>query len=54
VISIAAVSLLVLALLYSPYERLMLHLTSRTGQSTRNLAIFAAVILITPLILLFV
>jgi sodium-dependent phosphate cotransporter len=54
VISIAAVSLLVLALLYSPYERLMLHLTSRTGQSTRNLAIFAAIILITPLILLFV
>jgi sodium-dependent phosphate cotransporter len=52
-ISIAIVSLLVLALLYSPYERLVLHLTSRTGQSTRNLAIFAAVILITPVILLF-
>jgi sodium-dependent phosphate cotransporter len=53
-ISISIISLLVLSLLYAPFERLVLHLTSQTVRSTRNLAIFAAAILITPLILLLV
>ncbi|HUS69924.1 MAG TPA: hypothetical protein VM075_04010 [Anaerolineae bacterium] len=53
-ISISIVSLFVLSLLYGPFERLVLNITSRTVRSTRNLAIFAAAILITPLILLLV
>ena len=51
-ISISIVSLLVLSLLYGPYERLVLHITMRAVRRTRNLAIFAAVILITPVLLL--
>jgi sodium-dependent phosphate cotransporter len=50
--SIAIVSLLVLALLYAPYERLVLHLTSAIVGSTRNLILFVTVILVTPLILM--
>jgi len=50
--SIAIVSLLVLALLYQPYERVVLHLTSVIVGSTRNLVLFAAVILITPIVLM--
>jgi sodium-dependent phosphate cotransporter len=52
IISISMVSLLVLSLLYTPFERLVLYITSHTVQSTRNLAVFAAAILITPLVLL--
>jgi len=50
--SISIVSLLVLVLLYQPYERVVLHLTSAIGGSTRNLVLFAAVILITPIVLM--
>jgi hypothetical protein len=46
------VSLLVLSLLYAPFERLVLHITSHTVRNTGNLAIFIAAILIAPLILL--
>jgi sodium-dependent phosphate cotransporter len=52
IISITIVSLFVLALLYQPYERVVLHLTSTIVGSTRNLAFFAAAILIIPIILM--
>jgi sodium-dependent phosphate cotransporter len=52
--SITIVSLIVLALIYRPYERLILHLTAVIVGSTRNLLIFAAIILVTPIILLLV
>ncbi len=50
--SITIVSLLVLGLVYRPHERLVLRLTSLIGGSNRNLLIFAATILVTPLILM--
>jgi sodium-dependent phosphate cotransporter len=50
--SITIVSLVVLALLYAPYERVVLHLTAAIVGSTRNLVIFAVVILVTPIILM--
>jgi hypothetical protein len=52
-ISISIVSLLVLSLFYGPFERLALHITTRAVRKTRILAIFAAAILIIPIILLF-
>jgi Na+/phosphate symporter len=50
--SITIVSLLVLALLYGPYERMVLRLTSVIVGSTRNLVLFAAAILIAPILLM--
>lgn len=50
--SITIVSLLVLVFLYTPYERVVLRLTSAIVGSTRNLIFFAAVILVIPLILM--
>jgi sodium-dependent phosphate cotransporter len=52
IVSITIVSLGVLALLYRPYERVVLHLTSAIVESTRNLVFFAAAILVTPLVLM--
>jgi hypothetical protein len=52
--SITIVSLIVLTLIYRPFERLVLHLTGVVVGSTRNLLIFAAIILVTPIILLLV
>jgi sodium-dependent phosphate cotransporter len=52
IVSITIVSLLVLAFLYRPYERVVLHLTSAIVGSSKNLIIFAVVILITPIILM--
>lgn len=52
--SITIVSLVVLALLYGPYERLVLYLTSSIVGSTRNLVVFAAAILIAPIMLMVV
>ena len=51
-ISIAIVSLTVLTLVYGPYERVILRLTSFIVRSNRNLIIFAVIILITPIILM--
>jgi sodium-dependent phosphate cotransporter len=53
-VSIAIVSLAMLALLYAPYERVMLRLTSVTVGSNRNLIIFIVAILAVPIILMFV
>jgi sodium-dependent phosphate cotransporter len=50
--SISIVSLFVMGLLYTRYERIVLRLTSAIGGSTRNLVIFAATILIVPVILM--
>lgn len=50
--SITVVCLLILALVYKPYERIVLHLTSVVGASTRNLVIFAATILVIPIVLM--
>ncbi len=50
--SISIVSLFVMGLLYTPYERVVLRLTSAIGGSTRNLVIFAATIFVVPVILL--
>jgi len=50
--SITIVSLLIMALAYKPYERVVLHLTSVAGASTRNLVIFAATILVIPVALM--
>jgi sodium-dependent phosphate cotransporter len=52
IISISAVSLFILALLYAPFERVLLYITSHTVRSTRNLAVFAAIILTVPIGLL--
>jgi sodium-dependent phosphate cotransporter len=54
IISIATVSLLVLAMLYEPFEKAVLFLTSRIVRRTRNLVLFTAVILVAPLVLMFV
>lgn len=51
-ISIAIVSLTVLAVMYGPYERVILHLTTRIVESNRNLAIFMVSILIAPILLM--
>ena len=53
-LSISIVSLFVLVLLYRPYQRFVLHLTSLIAGSTRNLFIFAAFILVTPIFLMVV
>jgi sodium-dependent phosphate cotransporter len=52
IISISVVSLFILALLYAPFERVLLYITSHTVRSTRNLAVFAAIILTVPIGLL--
>jgi 4-hydroxybenzoate polyprenyltransferase len=52
--SITIVSLIVLTLIYRPYERLVLHLTHVVVGSTRNLVIFAAALLMIPIILMLV
>ncbi len=52
IISITIVGLVILILLYRPYERAILHLTSRIVMSNRNIIIFAVVILITPILLM--
>ncbi len=54
IISITIVSLLVLAILYEPYEKAVLYLTSRIVGRTRNLILFAALILAAPLLLMLV
>ncbi len=54
ILSIAMVSLLILGLLYAPYERAVLRLTSLVVGSTRNLALFAAAILVVPIVLMLV
>ncbi|HUV73613.1 MAG TPA: hypothetical protein VMW79_04850, partial [Anaerolineae bacterium] len=54
ILSITIVSLFVLGLLYTPYERAVLRLTSLVVGSTRNLALFAAAILMAPIILMLV
>ncbi len=53
-ISIAIVSLIILALLYRPFERAVLHLTSLIVGSNRNVIIFVLIILMTPIVLMFV
>jgi sodium-dependent phosphate cotransporter len=53
-VSITIVSLTVLMLVYGPYERVTLRLTSLTVSSNRNLIAFAVIILITPIILMLV
>jgi Na+/phosphate symporter len=50
--SITIVSLFILALVYKQFERAVLRLTSLIGASTRNLVIFAATILVTPIVLM--
>jgi hypothetical protein len=52
--SITIVSLIVLTLIYRPFERLVLHLTHVVVGSTRNLVIFAAALLMIPIILMLV
>jgi Na+/phosphate symporter len=51
-ISIAIVSILILALAYRRYERAMLHLVTWIMQDNRYLAIFMVTILLVPIILL--
>lgn len=53
-VSVAVVSLIVLLLLYAPYERATLHLTSLIVGSTRNLIIFVLAILAIPIVLMVV
>jgi len=54
ILSITIVSLFVLGLLYTPYERAVLRLTSLVVGSTRNLALFAAAILVAPIMLMLI
>jgi sodium-dependent phosphate cotransporter len=54
ILSITIVSLFVLGLLYTPYERAVLRLTSLVVGSTRNLALFAVAILVAPIVLMLV
>ncbi len=54
ILSIALVSLFILGLLYTPYERAVLRLTSLVAGSTRNLVLFAAAILVVPILLMLV
>lgn len=54
IISIATVSLFVLAVLYDQYEKAALFLTSRIVRHTRNLVLFTALILVAPVVLMLV
>jgi Na+/phosphate symporter len=54
IMSITIISLFVLALLYEPFEKMVLYLTSRIVGRTRNLVLFTAVILVAPLVLMLV
>jgi sodium-dependent phosphate cotransporter len=54
IVSIAMVSLVILGLFYTPYERAVLRLTSLVAGSTRSLALFAAAILVVPILLMLV
>lgn len=53
-LSVAALSLLVLALAYHPFERAILRLQERIIHSNRTLAVFLGIMLVVPLILLLV
>jgi len=53
-LSVAFVSLLILFLIYHPYERGLLRLVEIIGASNRNLAVFLAIIVIIPVALMFV
>jgi len=50
--SITIVSLFILALMYTQFERAVLRLISLIGASTRNLIMFAATILVAPIVLM--
>lgn len=52
--SVAIVSVVILGLVYHPFERAMLHLTEWITKSNRNLAIFMVSIFVVPLTLLFI
>ena len=51
-VAVALVSVVTLLLLYRPYERAVLSLTHRVAGSNRNMIIFAAIILVTPIIVM--
>jgi len=51
-VAVALVSVVTLLLLYRPHERAVLSLTHRIAESNRNMIIFAAIILVTPIILM--
>jgi sodium-dependent phosphate cotransporter len=53
-LSVAFVSILVLAVLYRRYMRAMLHFVTWTTASNRNLALFMASIFVIPIVLMFV
>jgi Na+/phosphate symporter len=53
-LSIAIVSLIILATVYRPYQKGILHWVEWVSSNNRNLAVFMFVILLIPIILLFV
>ncbi len=53
-LSVAVVSLIVLLLVYRPYEQVLLHLVELIGQSNRNLGLFLLIIVAIPVALMFV
>jgi hypothetical protein len=53
-LSIAAVSGVILATSYRRYERAMLSLVAATTASNRNLALFMAIIFVVPIVLMLV
>jgi sodium-dependent phosphate cotransporter len=50
--SISIVSLFILTLMYNQFERAVLRLTSVIGASTKNLVVFAATIIVAPIVLM--
>ncbi|MEK6573941.1 MAG: hypothetical protein AABZ58_06445, partial [Chloroflexota bacterium] len=53
-VSVAIVSLIILVLVYRPYERAVLRIVEAIGASQRNLAIFLLIIFGIPIALMFV
>jgi Na+/phosphate symporter len=51
-ISIAIVSLIILVFMYRPFERNSLRLVAKITENSRNLAVFMAVLFVTPIVLL--
>jgi hypothetical protein len=52
-LSVTLVSLLILAIVYRPYERAMLSFTNWITSGRRNLAFFMVTIFVVPLVLMF-